>query len=132
MPQALAAAVLLLALAACSDPQPPAPPPTPPKPVVKTEPAAAQDLPTAKAADGLKSDPLKSDPNSELASRVRRALEDEAKVQAAAIDVTASEGKVTLWGTASTDGERARAARVAKSVTGVKAIENKIVVVRGS
>jgi len=33
----------------------------------------------------------------------KRALEGEAKIQAAAIDVTAADGKVTLWGTA---GER--------------------------
>jgi hypothetical protein len=34
---------------------------------------------------------LKPDPNKELADRVKRALESEAKIQAAGIDVTAKE-----------------------------------------
>ncbi|HEY9530114.1 MAG TPA: BON domain-containing protein, partial [Burkholderiales bacterium] len=74
----------------------------------------------------------KPDPNAELAKRVRQALESEAKIQAAAIDVTAADGNVTLWGTASSAGERSRAAQVAGKVQGVKAVENKISVVRGS
>jgi|SRR5687767_9796333 hypothetical protein len=122
MPRPLAA-VLLLALAACSDPPPPVTP-TPPAPVVQTTPPEEKKAAAAEAP--------KPDPNAELAARVKRALEGEGKVQAAAIDVTAAEGKVTLWGTASTDGERARAAQVAGAVEGVKSVENRIAVVRGS
>jgi len=121
------AAILLLALAACSDPPPPVTP-TPPAPVVQPEAPAAQ---PEKAVETAKPEP-KPDPNAELAARVKRALEGEAKVQAAAIDVTAAEGKVTLWGTAASDGERSRAAKVAGAVEGVKSVENKIAVVRGS
>lgn len=129
MPHALAA-LILVALAACSEPAPPGPPPTPPRPVVQAEPPA----PVAAPATGAqaKAEPTKADPSGELAARVKRALEDEAKVQAAAIDVTVDDGKVTLWGTAASDDERARAARVASRVQGVKAVENKIAVVRGS
>ena len=74
----------------------------------------------------------KPDPNKELAERVKRALEGEAKIQAAGIDVTATDGAVTLWGTAATAAERDRAARAAGKVDGVKAVQNKIAVVKGS
>jgi hypothetical protein len=124
------AAALILALAACSDPPPP---PTPAAPVAQPA-APAPAAPAAqpeKAVETAKPQP-KPDPNAELAARVKRALEGEAKVQAAAIDVTASDGKVTLWGTASSPGERARAARAAAAVEGVKSVENRIAVVRGS
>ncbi len=63
---------------------------------------------------------------------MKQALEGEAKVQAAAIDVTAADGKVTLWGTTATDGERSRAAQAAGKVEGVKAVDNQLKVVRGS
>ena len=122
-------AIVLVALAACSDPPPPVTP-TPPAPVAQPAPAAPAAQPE-KAVETAKPEP-KPDPNTELAARVKRALEGEAKVQAAAIDVTAAEGKVTLWGTASTAGERSRAAQVAGAVEGVKSVENKIAVVRGS
>lgn len=122
----LSAAVLLLALAACSDdPAPPPPSPAaPPAPVAQPAPPAEKKSVEVQAP--------KPDPNAELAARVKRALEGEAKVQAAAIDVTAADGKVTLWGTTPTTGERSRAAQVAGKVEGVKSVENKIAVVRGS
>ncbi|HEX6266749.1 MAG TPA: BON domain-containing protein [Burkholderiales bacterium] len=124
MPRTLAA-LLLLSLAACSEEEPP--PPAPPAPVAA--PAPAPPPPEAKSAEVEKPKP---DPNAELAARVKRALEGEARVQAAAIDVTAADGKVTLWGTAGTTGERSRAARVAGEVEGVKSVDNRISVVRGS
>lgn len=119
------AALALLALAACSE----APPPPPP-PAAQPAPAAqpVEPKPEAKAPE----EAPKPDPNAELAARVKRALEGEAKVQAAAIDVTAADGRITLWGTASSNDERSRAAQVAGKVDGVKAVENKISVVRGS
>jgi hyperosmotically inducible protein len=86
----------------------------------------------AKPVEAAKPEAPSPDPNAELAQRVKQALEGEAKIQAAAIDVTAAEGKVTLWGTASSAGERSRAADVAGKVQGVKSVENKIAVVRGS
>jgi hyperosmotically inducible protein len=126
MPRLLSAAAVLLALAACSDdPAPPPPAPAaPPAPVAQPAPPAEKKSVEAAAP--------KPDPNAELAARVKRALEGEAKVQAAAIDVTAADGKVTLWGTTPTAGERSRAAQVAGQVEGVKSVENKIAVVRGS
>jgi osmotically-inducible protein OsmY len=63
---------------------------------------------------------------------VKRALEGEAKIQAAGIDVTAVDGTVTLWGTAATAGERDRAGGIARKVEGVKSVANKIAIVKGS
>jgi PBP1b-binding outer membrane lipoprotein LpoB len=77
-------------------------------------------------------DIAKHDPNKMLAERVKRALEDESRIHAAAIDVTAAGGTVTLWGTAATDDERARATRVAARIAGVKWVNNKLVIAAGS
>jgi hypothetical protein len=124
--------VSALSLAACSDQ--PAPKPAPqaatPKPAAEAPPAPAAapaPAPVAKAPEAPKPDPDK-----ELAERVKKALEGEAKIQAAGIDVTAADGAVTLWGTAATASERDRAARAAGKVDGVKAVQNKIAVVKGS
>jgi hypothetical protein len=120
------AALAVLALAACGEeaPKPVAVPATPTPAPQAAPPAPA---PVAKAPEAPK-----ADPNKELALRVKRALEADGKVQAEAIDVTASEGKVTLWGTAPTDGDRKRAAGIATKVDGVAGVDNQIKVVKGS
>ena len=74
----------------------------------------------------------KPDPNQELAARVKKALEGAAKIQAAGIDVTAADGRVSLWGTAATAAERKRAESVASRVDGVRSVDNQIKVVKGS
>lgn len=118
-------AVLVLSLAACSEPTPPpkpaAPAPTPPPQ------AEAPKAPEAKAAEAPK-----PDPNKELAGRVKKALEVDGKVQAAAVDVTAADGRVTLWGTAASAGERNRAGQIAAKVEGVTSVDNQLKVVKGS
>jgi BON domain-containing protein len=119
------AAILALGLAACGNE--PAPKPAPPKPAAQATPA-----PQAKAPESKPPEAPKPDPNKELAAKVKRALEGEAKIQAAGIDVSAAEGKVTLWGTAATADERKRAEGVASKVEGVKSVENKLAVVKGS
>ena len=118
-----------LALCACSNDAPP------PKPAPKAAPApAAQPAPKpeAKAPPPAPVAAPKPDPNADLASRVKHALEDEAKIQAAGIDVTASNGRVTLWGTTASESERKRAGQVASKVAGVTGVENNLKVVRGS
>ena len=121
--------ICALALAACSDAPAPKPAAKPaPPPAAEAPPAAAP----APAAISKAPETPKPDPNKELAERVKRALEGEAKIQAAAIDVTAADGAVTLWGTAATTAERERAARVAGKTEGVKSVQNKIAVVKGS
>jgi BON domain-containing protein len=122
-------AVLAVAclVAACGQEAPPpvakkAEPTPPPAPVVK----APEPPPAPKAEEP------KPDPNKELADRVKRALTDDAKIQAAGIDVTAQNGTVTLWGTAATQSERNRAGAAAAKVQGVSRVENKLAVVKGS
>ena len=117
----LIAAVLLLGAAACGDQPAPKPQPAP-APAPQAVPQPITPAPEAP----------KPDPNKELAARVKRALEGEAKIQAAAIDVTAADGKVTLWGTAANAAERRRAESVASKVIGVRSVENEIKVVKGS
>jgi len=121
------AALMILGLAACGDEAPkPAAKPIPEAPVAKPAPPPTP-APEAKAPEAPK-----PDPNKELAAKVKRALEGEAKIHAQGIDVTASDGKVTLWGTAATAAERKRAATAASKVEGVTSVENKLAVVKGS
>src|SRR5881394_2810982 len=118
--------LMVLGLAACGDDNPkPAPKPAAPPPQ-----AAAPTPPPPPPV--VTPEPPKPDPNKELAPRVKRALEGEAKIQAAGIDVSAADGKVTLWGTAASAAERRRADAVAKKVEGVSAVDNQIKVVKGS
>jgi carbamoyl-phosphate synthase small subunit len=58
--------------------------------------------------------------------------EESAKIQAAAIDVTAKDGRVTLWGTAASAAERNRAGQIAAKVEGVSSVDNQLKVVKGS
>ena len=121
---------LLLALAlgvgACSDPPPP---PPKPKPVAKAPEAAPAPPPKPE----VKPEPPKPDPNKELAARVKQALEaPENKLPSGAIDVTAQDGRVSLWGAVPSAGMRSRAAQVAQKVDGVKGVDNQLKVVKGS
>jgi len=119
--------LMVLGLAACGDDNPkPAPKPAAPPP------QAAAPTPPPPPPPVVTPEPPKPDPNKELAGAVKRALESEAKIQAAGIDVSAADGKVTLWGTTTTAAERRRAENVAKKVQGVSAVDNQIKVVKGS
>ena len=126
---ALLSAILGLALSACSDEPPPKPAakiePKPPAAIQPAAPTPGAKAPAAAVAPA-------PEPNKQLAARVKQALGNEAKIHAAGIDVTAAEGKVTLWGTAASAGERDRAAQAAAKVDGVKSVENRIAVVKGS
>lgn len=116
------AAVLVIGLAACGQEAP--------KPAAKASSAPAPAAQPAPPPPAAKAPEQKSDPNKELAARVKRAVEEEGKLQG--IDVTASDGKVTLWGTTGNAAERQRAASVASKVDGVKSVENNLKVVKGS
>ncbi len=126
----LTALVLVALLAACSEPPPP------PKPAAKVEapkPAPAP-VAAAPAPEPVKApEPPKPDPNKELAAKVKEALEAPgAKLPTGAIDVTAADGKVTLWGALPSAGAVRRAAQLAGKVEGVKSVDNQLKVVRGS
>jgi hyperosmotically inducible periplasmic protein len=126
----LLALLSVAALAACGDdvtpPKPAAQEPAPP-PQAATPAQTPTPAPEAKAPEAPK-----PDPNKALAQRVKQALEGDAKVQAAAIDVTAKDGRVSLWGTAATADERSRAAQIASKVQGVASVDNQIKIVKGS
>jgi len=122
-------AALILLLAACGDS---APPPKPAGQPASPPPQVQAPAPQAKAPEVKPPEAPKPDPNKELAQRVKQALEGDGKVQAAGIDVTAKEGRVSLWGTAATAGERNRAGQIASKVDGVASVDNQIKVVKGS
>ena len=124
--KAILTASIAIALAACSEPPPP------PKPAAPASPPPQAEAPKAPAPEAKAAEAPKADPNKELASRVKRALEGEAKIQAAGIDVTATDGKVTLWGTTATAAERNRAGQAAAKVDGVTSVDNQLKVVKGS
>jgi hyperosmotically inducible protein len=123
----VAIAVLFMACG-CSEPEQP----IPLKPKPKAEGSAVTPANTAAPAPVAKAEEPKPDPNKELAQRVKRALEGDAKIPAGGIDVTAADGKVTLWGTTGTPAERARAAQAAAKVDGVTSVDNQLKVVKGS
>src|SRR5437764_507916 len=101
-------------------PKPAATPPAPPPVAVAPKPEPKPEAP-------------KPDPNKELAARVKQALEaPDAKLPSGAIDVTATEGRVSLWGAVATAGQRSRAAQIATKVDGVKSVDNQLKVVKGS
>ncbi len=115
---------LAFALAACSE----APPP--PKPAAK----APAPTPVAIAPKPEpKPEPPKPDPNKELAAKVKQALEaPDSKLPSGAIDVTAADGKVSLWGTVGNATQRKRAQQIASKVDGVKGVDNQLKIVKGS
>ncbi len=119
-------AALALAVAACSEPPPPPKPqPAPPK-------VEAPKPPPPPLAE-TKPEPPKPDPNKELAAKVKNVLEaPESKLPSGAIDVTAADGKVSLWGAVATEAQRRRAADLARKIEGVTAVDNQLKVVRGS
>ncbi|MBV9191190.1 MAG: BON domain-containing protein [Betaproteobacteria bacterium] len=116
------ALVVALALSACGDDPKPKPAAKPAPPPVAEAPKPAP-----------KPEPPKPDPNKELAALVKRTLEmPENKLPSGAIDVTATDGRVSLWGTVASNGQKTKATQVASKVEGVKSVDNQIKVVRGS
>ena len=124
--KAILVASIALALAACSEPAPP------PKPAAPATPPPQAEAPKPPAPEPKAAEAPKPDPNKELAQRVKQAIDSDGKVQPGAIDVTAKDGRVSLWGTAATAGERNRAGQIAAKVQGVASVDNQIKIVKGS
>lgn len=74
----------------------------------------------------------KDDSNALLAAKVKSVLTAEPGLKDLAIDVSASDGNVELFGTVDTPENRIRAAQIASKVPGVKAVKNYLVLLKGS
>lgn len=129
----LLAGALVLGLAACGDK-------SPPESVAKPAPLTAQPVPQAMpekeepkmAAPQLAPAAAPVNPDEELAVRVKSELGSDGGINVHRIDVAAQSGVVTLYGTADTAEQRAKAAQIASGVPGVKSVQNKLAIVAGS
>jgi len=72
------------------------------------------------------------DENKMLAGKVKSELGADPALKLLAIDAGASDGVVTLYGTADNKRNRDKAGRVAGGVPGVKSVRNELVIVAGS
>ena len=135
---AVTAGALLLSLAACDQIQslwkseekanPATGAVAQPKPVEGTiEVAKAVEIP--KSIEAPKP-PI--DENKVLANKVKSALGADPALKFLAIDAVASDGAVTLYGTANNRALREKAAQVTSNVPGVKSVKNELVIVAGS
>ncbi|MDH3286325.1 MAG: BON domain-containing protein [Betaproteobacteria bacterium] len=120
----LLAGVLMLGLAACGDKPAPEPAAKPIPPVTQEEPKKDE----MKMAEPQT--PAGADAN--IAAKVKDALGADGGINVHRIDVNAESGIVTLYGTADTSDQRAKAAQIAAGVAGVKSVENKLAIVAGS
>ncbi len=134
---AVAAAAAALNLGACDQIQsfwrtePPAQAQQAPQPA----PAEGKIEIAAKPVEPLKPiEPVKPpvDENKLLAGKVKSALGADPALKMLAIDAGASDGVVTLYGTADNKKNRDKAAKVAAGVPGVKSVKNELVIVAGS
>ena len=62
-----------------------------------------------------------------LLTKIKADLLQSKNVDGLDVNVDVKDGRVTLSGTASTDAERTQAESIAKNASGVKSVENKIV-----
>ena len=127
IPVVAAAFAFALVLAACGDQTTPSktvePVKTPPAPVATAQPQPEQAAPAPAP---------KPDPDAELAAKVKSALGEDGDLKMLPIDVRASNGAVTLYGTADNAGMKRKAAQVASKVDGVKSVVNNLQIVKGS
>lgn len=132
----LIALALAFGVAACGKEEAPKPaakseaaaPATPPAPAAQSA-APIKPVPAAPPAAPVAGAP---DPDTALAKKVKSVLETTRGVTGQQIDVTVKGGAVTLWGTVADPKEQALAVEAAKAVPGVKAVENKLAIVKGS
>jgi pyruvate dehydrogenase E2 component (dihydrolipoyllysine-residue acetyltransferase) len=129
-----AAGAVALVLAGCGgeSPPPPKPQPAAPAPQAQTQPAPAPAASPVPAPAPAPEQAEKPDPDKALATKVHDALRAALGSLADGIDVTASGGKVTLWGTVPEAPKRSVAVRAAAGVAGVKSVKDNMAVVAGS
>lgn len=102
----------------------------------QVQPPAEGKIEIAKAKPAELPKPVEAPPpvdeNKVLAGKVKSALGADPVLKMLAIDAGASDGVVTLYGTADNKKNRDKAARVAAGVSGVKSVKNELVIVAGS
>jgi osmotically-inducible protein OsmY len=128
----LVVGVLGLALAACEEKPAagntaPAPVAVAPQAVQPAEPKIEAPKPAAKAPESTQ-----ANEDTVLADKVKSVLGADPALRASTVDVGASGGVVTLFGTADTPAHRDKAAKLAANVPGVKSVKNQMVIVAGS
>jgi hypothetical protein len=135
-PRMLAAAgALALLIAGCGESSPPPPKPqaaAPAPSAPQAQPAPAAAAAPAPAPAAAPEQTSKPDPDKALAAKVHDALRGSLGSLADGIDVTASGGTVTLWGTVPETGKRRQAVRAATGVAGVKSVKDNMAIVAGS
>ncbi len=125
--------VLALSLAACGDKPPAQPAVKPVEPAsVKVDPQPAAPAVVVEQKAEKSAEIAKASENAALVAKVRSALADDRVLKRLAIDAVASDGVVTLVGTADTPAHRNKAAQVASAVAGVKSVKNNLVILSGS
>ena len=95
----------------------------PPPVTTETAPVIITQPPTTAPAPAASAPPTDAD----FESRINKALLDDAQLGSLGISVTVVNGRATLTGTVASDELKARAARVASTIRGVR-VDNKIVV----
>jgi len=134
--RALAAAgALALLLAGCGESSPPPPEPQAAAPAPSAPQAQSAPAPAAAPAPAPAAAPEQAnrpDPDKALAAKVHDALRGSLGSLADGIDVTASGGTVTLWGTLPEAAKRHVAVRAATGVAGVKSVKDNMAIVAGS
>jgi osmotically-inducible protein OsmY len=105
-----------------------------PPPQAQQAPAQGKiEIAAAKPAEAPKPvEPPPVDENKVLAGKVKSALGADPALKMLAIDAGATDGVVTLYGTADNRRNRDKAAKVAAGVPGVKSVKNELVIVAGS
>lgn len=67
-----------------------------------------------------------------ITAKVKSALLAEPDLQSTGIDVVTEKGVVSLYGTAISNSHKERATQVSAAVEGVRAVENKLMIIQGS
>lgn len=128
--RAVLAGALLIGLAACGPEKPPKFTSNTPSSPPSSAPAATPAQPPV--AEASRATPDTGEKNKALAARVKQALVAKKVENAHQIDVTAEDGKVTLFGAVTDKQDREAAEKVASGVDGVAMVHNNLAIAEGS
>jgi len=134
-PLIVAACMLLIALAGCEQKTAPAGASKETGPVAGTVNHPAQKMsapPSGESKGGESAGARGESDNAALAAKVKSALRSDPELKNLGIDVTASGGTVTLFGTVDKPAQLKKAEQVASKIEGVKSVKNSLVMLSGS